>query len=229
VKFSVEYVKKNPVLFGVILIVFGLGFYLLLNRGGSAAASQGSGTTVVNAGPSDAEIQAGVASHIADVQAASASQQNQLQLAALQTQGGVALQLADLDAQYKALELASNERVADKSLDVQTATLNAQLDNARGMSADANAFMLAYAQTQANTATTQLAIGANLQRDLSAQQLQAFQIGTMASLATSLKSKGLAHSFFDNSLMPASISLTAPGPAMLPASSLIPGQGGAGV
>jgi hypothetical protein len=65
--------------------------------------------------------------------------------------------------------------------------LSLQLGNNLAITHDNNQFMIDYAKERADAANTSLLINANLQQVLSAQQLEAFKFGTMASVIPTLK------------------------------------------
>ena len=188
-KFSWGYVKENPVMFGVIFLVFGLLLWVLINRN----ASNGSGsTTYVASGPSEAlqaaNLQAGTQIQLAQISANTANAAAAYQLEALSTQIEGQLAVAAMEAQFATLELAANERLTELQTSASLAALTAQLTTQRQMSADANAFALDYARAANDAAVTTVAINAALQRDLSAQQLDAYKYG----LDTSVKQGILA-------------------------------------
>jgi hypothetical protein len=181
--FSWEYVKKNPVMFGVIFVVFGLLLWLLINRG----ASGGSGsTTYVASGPSEAlqaaNLQAGTQIQLAQISANSANNQAAFQLEALSQQIEGQSAIAALEMQFRTLELAASERMTALQTNASLAALQAQLNTQAAMTESNNAFALDYAKTAQDAAVATVAINAALQRDLSAQQLQAYESGLRTSV-----------------------------------------------
>lgn len=180
-KFSLSYVKKNPVMFGAIFVVFGLVFWLLMNRGASSGSTQ-----YVSSGPSEAlqaaQLQAGAAIQAKQIDAQVANTAGAIQLEALSQQLEGQAAIATMELQYRTLELGANERLSELQTTASLAALQSQLNAQAQMSADNNAFAIGYARVAAESAVTQLAIGAALQRDLSAQQLEAFKYGTDASI-----------------------------------------------
>lgn len=176
-KFSFAYVKSNPVLFGGIVLVFGLVFWMLLNRGAPAAGN----TTMVSAGPSDAQLAMGAQVTMAQINAGAAVQAAQIQFAGLAQQGQIALDLAGMETAYRTLELASNERLGTATIDASVAALGMQFKNSVDITNSNNQFMVDYAQVSADSARDQLMIGAALQSSLSRDQLEAYKVGVDAS------------------------------------------------
>lgn len=182
-KFSWGYVKENPVMFGIIFLVFGLLLWVLINRG----ASGGSGsTTYVASGPSEAlqaaNLQAGTQVQLAQIQAGTANNAAAFQLEALSTQIEGQLAVTALEAQFRTLELAANERLTELQTNASLAALTAQLTTQRQMSADANSFALDYARAANDAAVSTVMINAALQRDLGAQQTEAYKAGLQTSI-----------------------------------------------
>lgn len=190
-KFSFEYVKKNPVMFGAIVIVFGLLFWVLMG-GGSRGASGGS-TAVINAGPSDAQIATGAQIQMAQIQAGAQTTLAQMQLAAVAQQGADQQALAALSVEYQLAELASSERVADKTTEANLAAITAQLNTQLAMTESNNAFMVDYARQAHDAATAQVAlntmagiemtrINADLHKTLGEQSLKGFIASAISSV-----------------------------------------------
>lgn len=182
-KFSLSYVKKNPVMFGAIFVVFGLLLWLLMNRG----ASGGGSTQYVQSGPSEAlqaaSMQTGAAIQAKQIDAAVQTQMGAMQLEALSRQIEGQQGIALLEAQYRTAELAASERMSELQTTASLAALQSQLNNQAAMNESNNQFMVDYARQAQEAATTQVAINAALQRDLGAQQLDAYKYG----LDTSIK------------------------------------------
>ena len=208
--FSWTYVKSHPIMFGVIVIVFGLLLLLLLNRKSSSSSS-----TNVTSGQSDAQVaaaaQMGMAQlgsqtqiQLATIGANVQIQQTQAQLAMAheaavlqltqnQNNNDTAISLAGLEAQLREAENASNERLTARAQDASLMALNAQLNNALAMQENNNSFQLDYAslaynsalETVKTNAALQATLGAqsaDLQKTLSAQQLDAYKISTAANV-----------------------------------------------
>lgn len=179
-KFSLGYVKKNPVMFGAIFVVFGLLFWLLINRGGGNAATQ-----YVQTGPSEAlqaaNLQAATQIQGAQIQASSQNAIAAYQLEAMTRQLEGQQSIAALELQYKTLELAVSERMTDKQTDASLLALQAQLNNSLALANENNSFMVDYAKVAADSAMQQVAINAALQRAMSADQLEAYKVGAEVS------------------------------------------------
>lgn len=185
-KFNIAYVKKNPVMFGAIFVVFGLLLWLLMNRG----ASSGGASQVIQTGPSEAlqaaAMQTGAAIQAKQIEASAASAMGAFQLEALSRQIEGQQSIAILEAQYRTAELAANERMSELQTTASLAALQSQL-NAQTAAIDSNnQFMVDYARVATDAATTQTAINAALQRDLGAQSLAGYKYGIDASLKQSI-------------------------------------------
>lgn len=178
-KFSVEYVKQHPVMFGTIFVVFGLLVYLMLNKGAGAA------TQVVTTGPSEAlqaaQLQAGAAIQAKQIDAAVASQSAQANLAAITAQINGQETIANMQMQYQMAQLAASSALGSKQIDASLLALQAQLDNNLELTNSNNSFMVDYAKVAADSAVQQVAINAALQQSLSADQLQAYKTGALLS------------------------------------------------
>lgn len=196
-KFSLSYVKQNPVMFGSIFIVFGLLLYLAMNKGASGGSTQ-----YVTTGPSEAlqaaQLQAGAAIQAKQIDAAIAGQSSQASLAALTAQINGQQTIANMQMQYEMAALAANSALGSKQIDASLLALQAQLDNQLDLANSNNQFMVDYARVAADNATAQVMINAALQRDLgqqqtdlqkalSADQLKAYTVGTLASVIPSIK------------------------------------------
>jgi hypothetical protein len=184
-KFSFAYVKANPIMFGAIVIVFGLLFWVLINRG------SGAGQTIVtgSAGPSDASIAAATQVQLASIAAGSQGQMAQLAAAAQADVNQSQFAIAGMELQYQLAQLGADREMSHESIQASLLALNAQLDNSLQVTNSNNAFALDYARTAADSATTQLMIGAALQRDLGAQQMEAFKFSSEIGALSSLKKK----------------------------------------
>ena len=194
-RFSVAYVKQHPAMFGVIALVFGLGFWLLLNKGHGGGGGQ---MVVQSGGPSGAEIAAGVQLQTAQLganvqlQSNSLAAQTQVQLANLSLEGlGMQLdgqkQMAAAELSYRLADLAANHDISSKQIDASLEALTTQLASTYAVQHDNNAFMLDYAKNAQDAATSQILIGANLQAELGSQQLKAFEVSSVMSQAGRLK------------------------------------------
>lgn len=177
-KFSISYVKQNPFLF-VGILIFGVIFWMLLNRGASASA--GGGTTVVSSGPSEAELAMGTQVTLAQIGAGVAVQQAQIQFAALAQQGQNNLDMAALETSFRTLELASNERVQGLTVEASLAALGMEYKNSLDVTNAQSRFMIDYATVQTDAARDQAMINAHLHAQMSKDQLEAYKVGTEAS------------------------------------------------
>lgn len=186
-KFSFQYVKQNPVMFGVIFIVFGLGIWLLINKGHSASSAGGGTVTTVQNGPTDAQIAAATSVQIAQINAAGATAQTQAQLAATQDQDATQVSIAALAANLQAAQSASAERVANNSTQAQLDALQAQLDNTAAINANNNATAFATAKLSTDAAVQVVQSNNQLTHDLSAMQATAFETQSFLAAIPSLK------------------------------------------
>jgi hypothetical protein len=84
--------------------------------------------------------------------------------------------------QFRTIELAASERMTSLQTNASLAALQAQLNTQAAMTESNNAFALDYARTAQDAAVATVAINAALQRDLSAQQLQAYESGLRTSV-----------------------------------------------
>jgi hypothetical protein len=128
---------------------------------------------------------------------AGAAQSGQMQLAALTAQINGQEQMANMQMQYQFAELAANSALGSKQIDASLIALQAQLDNQLETTNSNNQFMVDYAKVAADNATAQVMINANLQatlgaqsvdlqKQLSADQLKAYTVGSLASVIPSL-------------------------------------------
>jgi hypothetical protein len=183
-KFSIVYVKQHPVMFGAIFLVFGLFLWIMLNRG---AAGGSVSTTVTTPQPSDAAIAAGVQLQMGQLEASTQVAMGQLSLAANQQNNQAQSDLAAMALQAQVLQIQSDHDIANSQIEASLGALSLQLGNNLAITHDNNQFMIDYARNAQDAANTSLLINANLQQVLSAQQLEAFKFGTMASVIPTLK------------------------------------------
>lgn len=205
-KFSLSYVKQNPVMFGAIFVVFGVLLYLVMNKGA------GGTTQYVTTGPSEAlqaaQLQSGTAIQAAQIQAGASLQEKQLdaavagqtlqaQLAAITAQINGQETLANMNLQYQFAELAANSALGSKQIDASLLALQAQLDNQLDVVNSNNQFMVDYAKVAADNATAQVMINANLQATLGEQsagvakalshdQMEAYKFGSAMNAVSTL-------------------------------------------
>lgn len=178
-KFSFAYVKKNPMMFGTIFVVFGLLVYLMLNKSAASSGTASSGVpSYISTGPTDAEIagqvalgQASIAANASNTQAqmqlAAIQAQNQAQLAAITQQGQTDIALATLGAKVQLEGLAVDREISSKQIDAQTTAIMGQFATSLEMQRDQNATNLAFYKDANQTMIAQTQINANLQKDLS--------------------------------------------------------------
>jgi hypothetical protein len=185
-KINVAYIKQHPVMFGAIFLVFGVFLWLLLNRSGGASAS---GTTVVTSQPSDAQVAAGVALQQAQLGSQTQIALAQLSLSAHSEDNATQKDLAALAASLQVQQIQAEYNLGKGQLEASVASLGMQLANNLAITNSNNSFMLGYAKNAQDAATTQLLIGANLQQQLGAQQLEAFKTSAVLSVIPTLKSK----------------------------------------
>lgn len=182
-KFSWSYVKQNPWLFGGIFLVFGVGVYLIVNRGGGSGSTS-SGSTIISAGPSEAfQAQAMAINAQENSQALAFQIQREenalaLEAAAMQIEGQQ--NIAILQQQLSLTELETNRSISSEQTAASLAALNAQLNSSFAMQESNNRAGVDMARMVQETATQQLAIGAMMQTRMGEQQLEAFKIQTAA-------------------------------------------------
>lgn len=174
-KFSVEYVKKNPVLFGGILLVFGVLFYLYLNRGAAGSSS----TTVVSSGPTDAQLAAQTQLGIAQIGANAQTAGYNAQIGLAAQQGANDFALAQLARDVDLAQIAADATTSAQSINAQLVALHEQITGQVQMNANNNSFQLDYAKTTYSAAQAQTDANIALQEKLSGDQLKAYQTGIL--------------------------------------------------
>ena len=184
-KFSFTYVKQHPVMFGAIVLVFGVLFWMLLNH--KASAGSGGGTTVVQSGPSDAQVAAGVQLQEAQLAANTQVALAQISAGANSANNDSQERLAALALQGHLTDVQANYNLGEQQITASVQSLAMQLKNNLDITNSNNSFMLDYAKNAQDAATAQLMIGANLQEQLSADQLAAFKFQSLASVIPTLK------------------------------------------
>lgn len=178
-KFSFAYVKKHPVMFGGIVVVFGLLFWLLLNRGSSGS----SGT----AGPTDAEVAANAQLKLAQIGSSTQMGLAQLQLAAASQSIAGQKEIAAMEIQYRLAELATTSQLGMKQLEASLAALAIQTNASISMNNSNNQFAYNYAKLAHDTALMTTSINAALHRDLAAMQLEGYKFGLVVGQIGNLK------------------------------------------
>lgn len=181
-KFSVTYVKSHPVMFGVIFLVFGLLLWMLLSRHPSPAAAS------AQAGPDpNAVLAAQVQMTGQQLQAQTQVQLAQIAAGSNQDNNSAQIQLAGLALQGQVDSINANFKLSEDQLVASTQALAMQLKNNLDITNSNNSFMIDYAKNAQDAATAQLMIGASLQEQLSADQLDAYKFGTLANSISTLK------------------------------------------
>lgn len=177
-KVNWAYLKKPSVIIGAVVLFFILLF--MLNRSGGGASS--GSTQVVNAGPTDAQVQAQTSLALAQIQAGLQGQAIQVDYAKSQDTNATQIALAQVAAAMNTQSLSVQQEIADRTVDAQTHGLDLQY---QGL-VNQNATALAAAQAQYSYGLESQAITANTQLQLGQQQLDAFKLSTDAQLVTSL-------------------------------------------
>ena len=168
-KINWAYLKKPSVLIGAVVLFFVLLF--LLNRSGGASAS---GQTVVNSGPTDAQITQETQMAMAQLSAGLQQQAIAVDYAKSQDTNATQLGLATIAAAANTQSLAVQQEIADRTVNAQVHGLDLQY---QGL-VDQNATALAAAQAQYNYGLASQAINANVTTTLSQQQLEAYAISS---------------------------------------------------
>lgn len=191
-KINWAYLKKPSVLIGAVVLFFILLF--LLNKGGGASAGT-SGTTVVNSGPSDAQVAASTQLALAQLSAGVQNNALSIDYAKSQDANDTQLALAQVAAALQTQNLTVQQNIANETIAANVHGMDLQY---QGL-VNQNATALAQAQAQYNYGLASQAVNANLQQNLatisanttvtlSQQQLQAYEFGTLASTIPTLKS-----------------------------------------
>lgn len=111
-KLNFSFLKKaKPIYWVVGAVAIFVLFYVIMNRGGKASNSGGGITTIVS-GPTEAQTMASANLAMAQIEANAATQNMQLQLAAIKEQGAVDVAIANLGAQYSMAETQAQADVA---------------------------------------------------------------------------------------------------------------------
>lgn len=178
-KFSFEYVKKNPLLFTMIALVFGVFVLLMLNKGTS--------TSVATTGPSDAQINAQAALAAKQLDIAGQVQLGGLQISGLAQQGQNDLALAQIAAQVNLANIAAQSHTDEIGVAASLAALTAQLSANVQMNNSNNQFQVDYAKIAADTSLHIVQVNSALQAQLSHDQLTAYTTGAFLSQIGNLK------------------------------------------
>jgi hypothetical protein len=189
-KINWAYLKKPSVLIGAVILFFILLF--MLNKGGGSGAS--SGQTVVNSGPTDAQVAAQTQLAMAQIGAGVQSAALQIDYAKSQDQNATALAVAQIQGTLQGQSLQVQREIAAQTVAAQVHGLDLQYQTAVAN----NSFALDYAQQQFTYGLTSQAINAGLQQNLatlsantqlqmSQDQLEAYKFGTLTSAIGNLK------------------------------------------
>lgn len=185
-KFSVAYVKQHPVMFGAIFLVFGLLLWMLLSRGAHSSSPSVSGSAP---GPSDAQLSAEVALQQSQIGGQTQVALGQLSLSANQNNNDTQIALGGLALQAQLAQIQADHNLSNAQIEASMGALTLQLGHDLAITHDNNQFMLDYAKNAQDAATTQLMVGADLQKTLSADQLKGYTIQTLASQIPNLSLK----------------------------------------
>lgn len=178
-KVNWAYLKKPSVLIGAVVLFFILLF--LLNRSGGSASS---GQTVVNQGPSDAQVAAQTQLALATISAGLQGQAIQVDYAKSQNSNETQIALATMAAALQTQDTAAQRDIAAQTVAAQVHGLDLQYQTALAN----NNFALDYAQQQFNYGIATTAINANLQAGLSKDQLTAYGFNVAGGAIASAKS-----------------------------------------
>lgn len=168
------YVKRNPVMFGVAFVVFGLLLFALTRSGGGAAG----GSTVISSGPSEG-FQAQAMAINAQAQQAQLAANVQLQgqaleLEALTRQLDSQENLAILSMQMGIAELEASRAITSEQTAASLAALTQQLNYGLATTEANIQGSVDMATIAAETSTTQMMINASIQRDMLGAQMDMF-------------------------------------------------------
>lgn len=183
--------KKPSVIVGAVILFFVLLF--LLNRGGGS--SNASGQTVVNQGPTDAQVASQTQLALAQISAGLSGQAISLDYAKSQDVNQTQLALATIAAGAQGQSLAVQQEIADRTVDAQTHGLDLQYQTAIAN----NNFALGYANQQFQYGLASQSITAHTQEQMSQDQLTAFQMSTNANLVMGL----VGHNHYSSIALPA--------------------------
>jgi len=178
-KINWKYLKNPKIIIGAVILF--LVVLWMLNRG--AGASPSGSNVVTNSGPTDAQVAAQTQLAMAGIAASVANNQTVAGLQAIQEQGDIAIALKTIDANTASQVTAAQQYIAAMGIAAQSHA--ADLSYAMGVSNNELAFNTAkMAYDSANYST---AVNAGLTAQLSHDQLVAYQTGTLANLASTLK------------------------------------------
>jgi len=159
------YLKKPSVIIGAVILFFVLLF--LLNRSGGSASS---GTTTVTTGPSDAQVASQTQLALAQISAGLQGQAIQVDYAKARDANDTQVALATMAAALQGQSLVVQHDIASQTIDAQVHGLDLQYASAVA----ANTAQIQALQIQSNMVLASSAINANLQAQLSKDQLTAY-------------------------------------------------------
>lgn len=213
-KFSLQYVKQNPVMFGAIFLVFGVFVWFLLNHN---ANSQAATSTQVYDPASDPNVIAAQTQYaMASLSAGVANQQTAAALAATQDNNQTQVQETTIAAQVALAQTQADANTAALQTQASLDALHAQLNANVQMNEDNNNAQIGYATLAYDNATQMSAINAALQENITSQTLQAEQTNNILSAGVALKSKGIVGGLM-NQLMAAAKPTSIPISVSIPA------------
>lgn len=172
-------------MFGTIFLVFGLLLWMILSRGATSSSS----TSATASGPSDAQLSASVALQTAQIGGQVQLGMGQLSLAANADNNKTQEDLAALALQANLAQIQADSVNNNAQITASLGAMSMQLANNLAITHDNNQFMIDYAKNAQDSATTQLMIGADLQKTLSADSLKGYTISTLAAEIPNLSLK----------------------------------------
>jgi phage gp37-like protein len=172
------YLKKPSVIIGAVILFFILLF--MLNKGSGSGSS--SGQTVVNQGPSDAQVASSTQLALAQISAGLQGQAIQVDYAKSQDNNATALAVAQMQAVLQGQSLVVQRDIASQTVAAQTHGLDLQYMGL--VNQNQTAINLAHEQYSYGLASQ--AINANTTIQLSQDQLAAYQKMMDVNLVTSL-------------------------------------------
>lgn len=180
------YVKRNPVMFLSAFLVFGLLLFLLTRGGGSAASSGG---TVIASGPSEAfqaqamaigaqnqqaQLAANVQLTTAQIAANAQANAQAIELEALTRQLDSSENLAVMSMQLSLREMENTRAITSEQTQASIQALQSQLQFGLATTEANNQASVDMATIAYDAQITQMALGAQLQRDMLEAQVDMF-------------------------------------------------------
>lgn len=177
-KVNWQFLKKPSVIVGAVILFFILLF--MLNRGSSGSTGQ---TQVVNTGPDPTQVAAQMQLAGMQISAGIQGQAIQSDYAKAQDANQTQIALATIAAAANAQQLTASQNVALANIATQSHALDLTYQTALAN----NAAQVQALQIQAGTVIASSAINANLQAQLSADQLKAYGYNAAASAISTAK------------------------------------------